>query len=51
MARTIRNNPDARKAAAKRTKQCQVRRSSRRESPVYTLPEVVGGSEYDEWAP
>lgn len=37
MSRTIRNNPEAKKQAAKRGKQAQVRRSTRRATPCYTL--------------
>lgn len=41
MSRSFRNNPEAKKAAAKRTEQCKVRRSSRRGSPEYTLEDPV----------
>ena len=41
MARTIRNNPEARKQAAKRNNQGKVRRESRRASPEYCLDTEV----------
>lgn len=41
MARTIRNNPEARKLAAKRHTHGKVRRDSRRGSPEYCLDTEV----------
>lgn len=49
MSRSIRNNPEAKKAAAKRVTLVKERRNARRGDVVYTLDPKVVDFDYSGW--